>query len=155
MTGPRLNLSPPEFAAAFPFHLVLDERLCVLQQGSVLRRLYPEMSEGSPLDEHFLVERPVLSPLDFDAIRRHATSLFVLRHRQGLLRLRGEMVGQQERERLFFLGSPWVTEMADVTRLGLSLNDFAVHDPVADLLFLLQTKNKSLSDAQELSRRDR
>ena len=151
MSSPGLNLSPPQFATAFPFHIVLDERLRVLQTGSVLSRLCPALTEGTELSEHFFVQRPVLQRVDFDAIHQHRKSLFVLQHREGPLRLRGEIVVQDRR--LVFLGSPWVTEMADVSRIGLSLNDFAVHDPVVDLLFLLQTKNKALADAQELSQR--
>jgi len=151
MSASVLNLSPQQFAAAFPFHIVLDERLRVLQSGSVLSRLCPGLTEGTEFSKNFFVQRPVLQHLDFDAIRQHDKSLFVLQYREGPLRLRGEIVAQDRR--LFFLGSPWVAEMVDVSRIGLSLNDFAVHDPVVDLLFLLQTKGKALADAQELSRR--
>jgi diguanylate cyclase (GGDEF)-like protein/PAS domain S-box-containing protein len=151
MSTPALNLSPQQFAAAFPFHIVFDERLRVLQSGSVLSRLCPGMTEGTEFSEHFIVQRPVLQRMDFDAIRKHEKSLFVLQSREGSLRLRGEFTAHDRR--LFFLGSPWVVEMVDVSRIGLSLNDFAAHDPVVDLLFLLQTKGKALADAQELSRR--
>ncbi len=151
MSSPAFNLSPPQFAAAFPFHIVLDERLCVLQTGSVLRRLCPDVTPGTSLAECFVVQRPDLKSPDFDAILRHDKTLFVLQYRDGPLRLRGQFVAQDRR--LFFLGSPWVSEMPDVTRIGLSLRDFAIHDPVVDLLFLLQTKNKSLNDGQVLSQR--
>jgi diguanylate cyclase (GGDEF)-like protein len=151
MSAAALNLSPEQFAAAFPFHVALDERLRVLQTGSVLRRLCPELTEGSALGEHFIVQRPLLQRMDYDTIQQHENSLFVLQQRAGPLRLRGQFVVQDRR--LVFLGSPWVTEMVDVTRLGLSLSDFAVHDPVVDLLFLLQTKNKSLDDGKVLSQR--
>src|SRR5262249_16756546 len=53
----------------------------------------------------------------------------------------------------FFLGSPWMTELADVTRLGLALNDFAAHDPVTDLLFVLQAQRRTIADSQKLSRK--
>jgi signal transduction histidine kinase/CheY-like chemotaxis protein len=151
MSAPALNLSPEEFAAAFPFHIVLDDQLRVLQTGAVLSRLCPTMTEGAAIGDHFSVERPVLQQLSFDELKQHRKSLFVLRHREGTLRMRGEIVVQGRH--LYYLGSPWVTTMPDVQRIGLSLNDFAVHDPAVDLLFLLQTKNKALADAQELSRR--
>jgi len=151
MGAAALNLSPQEFAAAFPFHIVLDDGLRVLQAGVVLSRLCPGLTEGAALGDHFSVQRPALPRLDFDALSKHHKSLFVLNHRDGPLRLRGEVVAQGRQ--LFFLGSPWVTGMSEVQQIGLSLNDFAVHDPAVDLLFLLQTKNKALADAQELSRR--
>ena len=151
MPDAALNLSPLQFAAAFPFHIVFDERLCVLQTGSVLRRLCPGLLEGTSLGECFVVQRPDLQGMDFEAILRHNKTLFVLQYRGGPLRLRGQFVGQDRR--LFFLGSPWVATMPEVTQIGLSLGDFAIHDPVVDLLFLLQSKNKSLDDGQMLSQR--
>lgn len=151
MTSLELNLSPQQFAAAFPFHVAFDEQLRVLQTGGVLRRLCPDLIEGAGLSEHFTVKRPILDRLDFDAIKLHEKSLFVLQHRDGPLRLRGQFVAQDRS--LIFLGSPWVAEMADINLLGLSLSDFAVHDPVVDLLFLVQTKNKSLDDGKMLSQR--
>jgi diguanylate cyclase (GGDEF)-like protein/PAS domain S-box-containing protein len=150
MSDAALNLSPSQFAAAFPFHIVLDQQLRVLQSGSVLGRLCPLLTEGAAFSGHFIVQRPVMQHLDFDAIRQRGKSLFVLQHREGPLRLRGEFVAHDRQ--LFFLGSPWVVEMVDVSRIGLTLSDFAVHDPVVDLLFLLQTKSKGLVDGQELSR---
>ena len=105
--APALNLSPQEFAAAFPFHIVLDDELRVLQTGAVLRRLCPELTEGAVLGEHFSLERPALQRIDFDAVRQHRKSLFVLRHKGGSLRLRGEIVVQGRH--LYYLGSPWVT----------------------------------------------
>jgi signal transduction histidine kinase/CheY-like chemotaxis protein len=151
MQEPYLTLSPAQFSAAFPFHFVLDEWMRVVQVGRVLARVCPELTLGSTLDASFSVERPSLPGLDFDTICRHPAALFILKQRRGSLRLRGQMVPQQRK--LFFLGSPWVTQSQDLRQLGLSLRDFAVHDPVTDLLFHLQTTHKSLADAQELSRR--
>jgi len=151
MQEPHLTLSPAQFSAAFPFHFVLDEWMRVVQVGSVLARVCPELTLGSTLDASFSVERPSLPGMEFDTVCRHPASLFILQQRHGSLRLRGQMVPQQRK--LFFLGSPWVTHSKDLRELGLSLRDFAVHDPVTDLLFHLQTTHKSLADAQELSRR--
>ncbi len=151
MQEPHLTLSPAQFSAAFPFHFVLDEWMRVVQVGRVLARVCPELTLGSTLDASFSVERPSLPGMDFDTVCRHPAALFILQQRCGSLRLRGQMVPQQRK--LFFLGSPWVTQSQDLRQLGLSLRDFAVHDPVTDLLFHLQTTHKSLADAQELSRR--
>ncbi len=151
MQEPHLTLSPAQFSAAFPFHFVLDEWMRVVQVGSVLARVCTELTLGSTLDASFAVERPSLPSMEFDTVCEHPEALFILKQRHGLLRLRGQMVPQQRK--LFFLGSPWVTQSSDLRELGLSLRDFAVHDPVTDLLFHLQTTNKSLADAQELSRR--
>jgi hypothetical protein len=47
-----------------------------------------------------------------------------------------------------FLCSPWVASLEQVQALGLALADFAIHDPVADFLFLLQSTNITLADTK-------
>ncbi len=45
---------------------------------------------------------------------------------EGDLRLRGQMVYLAEQEKLLFLGSPWMTEMATLQKLGLTADDFSL-----------------------------
>jgi len=52
-----------------------------------------------------------------------------------------------------FLCSPWITELAEIGPLGLSLSDFAVHDPISDYLLLLQSKHAALQDTKRLAQK--
>ena len=149
MDGARFNLSAEQFASAFPFHFVLDADLCLVQTGHVLLRMFPELAPGASIVEHFNIDRPIMHEPSLAAIAKQAGSVFMLQHRISTLRLRGEM--KVEGGLAFFLGSPWMTELADVTRLGLTLNDFAAHDPVTDLLFTLQAQKRTIADTQKLS----
>lgn len=51
--------------------------------------------------------------------------------------------------RLFFLGSPVVTEISQLNQIGIKLKDFAIHDSVADFLFLLQAKSRLMDELAE------
>src|SRR5687767_1541940 len=150
---PRFGLGSGEFSTAFPFHVVFDREMHVRQVGAVIERLIPGLGEGGPLERHFRIVRPQVSA-DFEAVRARARSMFLLetRSREGLV-LKGQMLPVENPERIAFLCSPWVTDIQKLGGLGLSLNDFAVHDPVADYLFLLQTQNKSLVDLNRLTER--
>ena len=56
--GPQrtFTLAPDVFYQLFPFHLLLDEELRVVQCGAVLARLLPELAQpGATLQEHFSV----------------------------------------------------------------------------------------------------
>ena len=145
----RFSLSIEQFAAAFPFHFVLNAELELVQIGHVLERVCPEMRIGTRLHEHFTIDRPALRAATFSGIAEQAGSVFTLQHRARPLRLRGDI--NVRAQHAFFLGSPWMTELGEVTRLGLKLDDFAAHDSVTDLLFLLQAKNRTLADTQKLS----
>jgi diguanylate cyclase (GGDEF)-like protein len=146
-------LSPSLLNAAFPFHLVLDRELRVLQAGASARKLHPGGLVGLALDQLFEVTTPK-TPITFDAFVARPRSLFLLRSLTlPELVLRGQMLNDPVADCLYFVGSPWMTETTAFGRLGLTLDDFAVSDAVVDYLLLLQTQSSSLAEARELTAR--
>jgi PAS domain S-box-containing protein len=157
----QFSLDPDQFAALFPFHLVIDRDMKILQAGGVLQRiLEPILIVGSSLEEHFHVNRPKC-PVSFAAINQHtrsskegaSPSLFLLQSHHKEMQLKGEMVYLEASDHLLFLGSPWITEITDLKKLDLKLDDFPLYDSVADYLFLLQAKNSALADTKKLTAR--
>lgn len=151
-TCSNLNLSlPPElFAEIFPFHLVFNQERKILQVGKVLQQIYPELALGKQLEQQFRIVRPSIQ-FDFDAIRQRSRSLFMLESLSNGMKLKGQMVYVEHQEAMFFLCSPWVTDIASLKTFGLTLSQFAIHDPVVDFLFLLQAQNTALADAKKLT----
>src|SRR5689334_10330385 len=72
-----LDLTPELFALAFPFHLVLDRELCIVQIGSMLQRIYPDVILGRSLTDYFIIRHPH-STLTYPAMVQHANAQFVL-----------------------------------------------------------------------------
>jgi signal transduction histidine kinase len=139
------------FDRLFPFHLAIDRRLRIARAGPVLRRVVPSLTIGAPLPEHFAVRRPAIL-LDFEALRRETETIFLLAaHALPDLVLKGQIVPMAE-DRLGFLGTPWITSLDALPRLGLTVSDFALHDAVADFLVLVQAQRAALDDAQRLAR---
>ena len=152
MITPLLTLPPESFATAFPFHLAFDRALAVTQVGASLRRLGPEWQPGARLAEILTIEQPLI-PLEFSAIAASQRLLFVLASRDGRFRLRGQVAPLTDPDQMVFLGSPWLTEPGAIRQLGLTLDDFALHDPVVDLLQILQSQRATLADLQKLTDR--
>jgi signal transduction histidine kinase len=67
------------------------------------------------------------------------------------IHLRGSILPAEGDVGFFLLLSPWITRLDDIERLGLTLSDFAPHDPVADLLFLHQANTAALDDTRRLA----
>ncbi len=146
-----IGLGPQELSVAFPFHLAFDGESRILQVGSVIQRLLPDIRPGTNFRDHFRIVRPGVEPT-FDAIRAQSHVFFMLESRASKdLVLRGQMLPLQDRHAMVFLGSPWVTEVAKLKYLRLSIQDFALHDPISDFLFLLQAQNASLADTGMLA----
>ncbi|MFP5335032.1 MAG: EAL domain-containing protein [Actinomycetes bacterium] len=151
MSGPGWGLDAKALDVAFPFHLVLDEDLCIRQVGTSLRRLCPTVRVGGSLDASFELVTPKV-PATFAGLRSQPRAVFQLRHRANqAVRLRGQVLHSESEGVLFFIGSPWVTDTASFAALGLSLNDFAVSDPVVDFVLLLQSQAASLTEAATLA----
>ncbi|MBE9044251.1 response regulator [Pleurocapsales cyanobacterium LEGE 10410] len=144
------SLSPELLNSIFPFHLVFDSNLRIVQVGKVLARLYPQITFGNLLEDHFVLDRPNIS-LTFELICQKTRSLFLLKSLVNNMPLKGQMIFVKEQNLMFFLCSPWITDLKSLKSFNLSLKDFATHDPVVDYLFLIQAQNTALSDSRNLT----
>jgi PAS domain S-box-containing protein len=145
-----IGLPPDRLAALFPFHLAIDRELRIVQAGPSLVRVYPAAAPGGSFDAVFRVARPPVEG-GFAALRAAAGELMVLEARDGPLVLRGELVSLDADSRLLFLGQPWLTDLAALGALGLSLSDFPPHSPLIELLHLLQAQNVAVGEMRELN----
>lgn len=150
VSTPEFAPLPDIFATIFPFYLVLNRDLEIIHIGPVIKRLYPEILSYKNFYEHFEIKRPNVVA-DFDAIRAYPRSLFLLESLKNGMLLKGQIVYVDYEEVILFLGSPWITDTSIMTDFKLKVSDFALHDPVADFLFLLQAQSTSLKDAKRLA----
>ncbi len=146
MNEEKYNLSPDLFADAFPFHFVLTQELRIIQAGKVLQRICPEGLLNSKFEEYFRIIKPRI-PLDAYRIEKKSKSFFLLESIHHPFQMKGQMSIDDENGLIFFLGSPWIQDISQITQIGLKLKDFAIHDPIADFLFLFQAQKTSLADA--------
>ena len=144
----RFCPSPDLFATLFPFHLVLDRNLSIVQVGPVLHRLYPFMcSEQPDVREHFRIKTPTIA-IDFESIRSQSGAVFLMILRHNGLKLKGQMQYVAADDVMLFMGAPVIRNIASLSKYGLKLTDFLTHDPTTDLLFLLETQKSALIEAK-------
>ena len=147
---PTIGLTPDLFAKAFPFHLVLDRSMKLLQAGSTLQRVCPDVRPGVDFDRIFRISLPK-GPMTLEHILGNQHRIFLMDHHSIGVRLRGEFVQTTDKASLLFLGSPWMTDASEMAGLGLSYKDFAVHDPVVDVLNIFHANKQALADATKLA----
>lgn len=149
MSG-AFGLAPRLFARVFPFHILLDSEMRVVQSGRVVYRLNPKLTPGSLFGDSFEVQRPQ-GVSSFDSFSEHRADLFVLRARESGMILRGGMEVDDREGRIVFLGEPWVQEFSEAKALGLSMGDFPVNSPIPDFLLNQHTLRVTLRDSTKLS----
>ncbi len=138
---------------AFPFHFILSEDLRFLSMGRSFIKVFPNLSQGDLFSDHFSLDRPWLKSLSFANLQSLGASLCILKSSDASKpQLSGEFI-EETAGTLLFIGTPKVSGVEDVTKLGLTFKDFAIHDPTNDLLLLLQTQQTSMNDLRHLMSR--
>ena len=144
-------LPPHAFLEAFPFHLWIDEELRVVQVGAAIQRLIPTLVVGAYAFEAIELLRPTAS-LDAAGLRSQQSELFVVEDASTDMRLRGQLMAMDDGS-LVFLLAPWITELDELDRWGLSLADFPIHTAMPDQLALIRSLRASLDDTRRMAER--
>lgn len=150
MTAPEFTLPANLFSEVFPFHFAFCRNLRVVQTGRVLQRLYPQLERGSSITQHFCIDRPSIA-LTCEALLEQQQAFFLLASLHNGMQMRGQMIYLESESLFFFLGSPWITDLAALNTYGLKLSDFAVHDPLGDLLIFMRAQATALIDIRSLA----
>ncbi|XP_011499391.1 PREDICTED: guanylate cyclase soluble subunit beta-1 isoform X2 [Ceratosolen solmsi marchali] len=141
------KVSPATFCQAFPFHLMFNRDLRIIQTGCTIIRVIPQVcSRNCKLNDILLTVRPHLE-LTFENILSHINTVYVLRTKKGVmqvnaseeysdLRLKGQMLYVSESDSVIFLCYPSVMNLDDLTKRGLYLSDVPLHDATRDLVLM-------------------
>ncbi|KAK1121788.1 hypothetical protein K0M31_010099 [Melipona bicolor] len=154
------KVSPTTFCRVFPFHLMFNRDLTIVQTGCTITRVIPQVCSGNcKLNDILLTVRPHLE-LTFENILSHINTVYVLRTKKGVMRvdaseeysylrlkvstpvesyfpkLKGQMLYIPESDLVTFLCYPSVMNLDDLTRRGLYLSDIPLHDATRDLVLM-------------------
>jgi two-component system, sensor histidine kinase and response regulator len=146
-SGPRLTSA--DFTRLFPFYLEIGADGVIRKAGPALMRSCPGIQTGRVFTEVVTPLRPE-EPLNVEKLRNSPEVLFLIQDIQTGLRLRGQWLAGVE-GRVIFVGSPWLSDAAEMSSHNLSVNDFAIHDPAVDLLHILRTQKMATSDLRRLT----
>ena len=139
------------FCKAFPFHIIFNRNMDILQVGNTLAWIIPDWNQREKsVNSFFNLERPRMN-LTFINILSHINTIFIvqLSHVPSVvadgsvsaepMRLRGQMIHLPESDCILFLCSPRVQSIHDLDSRGLYLSDIPIHDATRGLLMMSQS----------------
>ncbi|XP_055061332.2 guanylate cyclase soluble subunit alpha-1 [Misgurnus anguillicaudatus] len=127
--------------STFPFHILLDQEMGMMQIGDGLRRRLGRCRDGQRrpvFNEHFIIVSPEIRA-SFQDIMTMLNTQFMLRVRQQPgkhMDLKGQMIFMSEISALLFLGSPCVDKLEELTGRGLYLSDIPIHNALRDVVLV-------------------
>ncbi|XP_041114728.1 guanylate cyclase soluble subunit alpha-2 isoform X3 [Polyodon spathula] len=148
----RLSCSPPDlrisistFCKAFPFHLMFDPHLAILQLGEGLRKhIKCEAHRTLNFRDCFEIVSPKIV-CTFQGILLRLSMPFVIRTRpdtsglayqEKVMEIKGQMIHVLESNTVLFLGSPCVDKLEELMGRGLHLSDIPIHDATRDVILV-------------------
>ncbi len=147
----RVGLSSAQMVNAFPFHLVIDRNLRIVQVGRSLRGLVPGAAIGAMVADLLTLRRPS-GGWSFEALEAGQRLLHIVEFPSSGLVLRGQMLRLDTPAALIaFLCTPWLEGPESLDRLGLTLGDFALHDASQDLVQTVQSHRIANEDLRRLA----
>lgn len=144
------NFSSDQFNKLFPFYLKLDPDMMIRSVGVSMEKLIGPVL-NIPFSEIFEWVRPDGGSDPVHTLHTDPNQLFIFRKKGNHpILFRGQFVQTREADAFLFAGSPWLTRVEEMEGAGLKLVDFAVNDPMTDLLHVLKTKEIAFSELSEL-----
>ncbi len=145
MSGLEFKFQEQTFNKLFPYFILIDNASKVLGFGRSIAKICPSLQINLPFTDFFVLKRPFVEKLCVEELLKYNSQLVVIESYKDGISLRGQF--ELINDSILFVGSPWFNSMNEVVEKKLTINDFAIHDPLLDLLHVL--KNQEIS-AKEL-----
>uniref|UniRef100_A0ABI7XTN8 guanylate cyclase n=1 Tax=Felis catus TaxID=9685 RepID=A0ABI7XTN8_FELCA len=140
-----LRISISTFCRAFPFHLMFDAHMSVLQLGEGLRKqLRCDTHKVLRFEDCFEIVSPKVSAA-FERVLLRLSTPFVIRtkpeasgteNKDKVMEVKGQMIHVPESNSILFLGSPCVDKLDELMGRGLHLSDIPIHDATRDVILV-------------------
>jgi PAS domain S-box-containing protein len=145
-----IEFSTEQFNILFPFFLFFYQGMNITGSGRSIGKVCP-VKEKIPFNQLFIVKRPETPNPEFSDLISISGKMTILesQYKEGIV-LRGQFLLIRDNNTILFLGSPWFGSMDQVRAKKLTLDDFAVHDSMIDLLHVLKTQEIVTEDIKEL-----
>jgi len=151
-----VTITPEMFCAVFPFHIIFDLDLNIVQVGQslgvLLSYFYSDLDKN--LLSFFKLERPQFEPT-FEAILNHINTIYVLRmighaNSTNELRLMGQMIHMSHKNQMLFLCSPRIKSLKDLESNRMYISDIPIHDAMRALIIMEVEKEMIMGDMNML-----
>jgi PAS domain S-box-containing protein len=144
----EFNFSDDSFNRLFPFYILIDKSLQIENFGKSLVKICPFIKKSTPFSENFSIKKPRLDNPTYEDIINNSNQLTVIENKINGIPLRGQF--ELINNSLLFVGSPWFNSTLEVVENKLTFRDFALHDPLIDLLHVLNNQENNSKELKEL-----
>jgi PAS domain S-box-containing protein len=138
------------FEKSFPFYFIIDEDLKILLAGRSMKKF---ISANDQFEDAFFFLRPTFINIKYEFSSFHAIvdQLVILTLKNKIdFKLRGTF-RLLNKNKIIFLGSPWITTEHELDLYGLNVDDFDISDCIIDMIMLSKPNQNYIEELKKLS----
>lgn len=135
------------FNKLFPFFILIDSSLIIKGLGKSLTKISSAIKVSDSFSNHFTILKPFIENPSRENLIEIQNQLVVIELKNDGVALRGQF--ELLESELLFVGTPWFVSMGQVTERKLNINDFALNDPLLDLLHVLNNQEITTQELNE------
>ncbi len=135
----RLKIDTLTLNRLNPFYFVLNRNMEIEQCGQSFQK-WLQVEKGDRIEQVFSIYQPAGIPLVFDAIAACNGKLIVLDTLDGKNRWKGQPEYLADEHLILFIGYPSLNSMEDLLAKNLSAEDFAIGNPMVEMLQMQQSQ---------------
>jgi PAS domain S-box-containing protein len=145
-----IDINSDKLESLFPFHFILNSDIKIVSFGKGLKKLVPQISNDL-FETHFSIKRPSRISSLKDEILDITEQVMIIESKANKeLLLRGQFMYFENEKMILFAGAPWITDVDELNKLHLSINDFPIHNTVTDMIQIIKSKETVMDDIKEL-----
>lgn len=142
----EFNFNHKQFSKLFPFYIHINSQCSIISVGASLQKIYG-VKINQPFSKYFQILRPQITVSTFASLSKVSNQMLILKsNKTSKPTLRGQVEIIKKNEEIIFLVSPWLNNIDELVENKLEIKDFALHDPVVDLLHLLMVQKNTTDD---------
>lgn len=150
MQDERITFGRDSFNKLFPFFILIDTQFQIVSTGKTLEKIINVPTPALFFD-YFDIKRPDHARPNTQDLRALIDQLVIIETKQKCpIALRGQFEFLPTEQCYLFVGAPWFSSMDQVRDNKLTLHDFALHDPMIDLLHVLKTQEITTQEIKQL-----
>jgi diguanylate cyclase (GGDEF)-like protein/PAS domain S-box-containing protein len=154
----RLILSTDVLTKTFPFYMAFDRNMRLTHIGESMQQLCPELALNAVISQFFWLRHPNIA-FEFEAVLQEQRSLFLLESLSTQQQFKGQLLYNEGKGLVFFLGSPWLNDANTLQQIGSkfsqqlreSKSDRSASESISEFLLLLQARGTTLADTRRLA----
>jgi PAS domain S-box-containing protein len=144
-----ISLQYQQLNRLFPFFVLVNEQMQVQHCGASIQKLIA-LQEGNTFFGAFTVSRPFIKNNSAASLHQICNQVVILATNKLNIKLKGQFEYLAETNCFLFIGSPWFNSMDEVVDHQLTVNDFAHHDTLIDLLHILKEYESTNIEIRQL-----